>query len=271
MKGIINYYSTTGNTKRMVDYFIHQTPLVSFTLMDMKQLILPDFSQYEIIGFAFPVEFFGVPRFVMNWMRHIPKQAIPRNAFLLISFSSIPGTVLIQTRNELKTKRFNIIAGHSLHMPESYPISRIKGFSSHQSPNQAEKGRFQFFIRIFNELMDSIEQGHEILEASFRLSLINYFMNIPDPSAAKRAMGFKYLDKTKCTKCGVCAKVCPSRAIVLQPFPDFDELKCLGCWGCYHHCSTQAIYTNKIRNKGHYLAENTPALLEKLPLEKEIS
>jgi len=271
MKGIINYYSTTGNTKRMVDYFIRQTPTVSFTLMNMKELVLPNFSRYDIIGFAFPVEFFGLPRFVMNWIRHIPKQETERNAFLLISFSSITGTVLIQARNELKAKWLKIVAGHSLHMPDSYPISRIKGFTSNQSPTQQEKTRFRYFISIFNDLMNSLQQGHEILEASFRLSLVNYFMIIPDLSAAKKAMGFKYVDKVKCTKCGLCAQVCPVKAIALHPYPEFNELTCLGCWCCFHHCDTMAIYTNKVRNKGQYLAERCSSLLEKLPLEREIS
>ncbi|MCE5223216.1 EFR1 family ferrodoxin [bacterium] len=269
MRGIINYYSTTGNTKRMVDYFTYQVPLVSFTILDMKKMILPDFSKYEIIGFAFPVEFLGIPRFVLNWIRHIPKQLVERNVFLLLSFSTISGTVLIQARNELKPKFFKIIAGHSLHMPENYPITRVRGFTSNLAPNVAEKGRFRYFISIFNELMESIEQGHEILEAAFRLSLVNYFMNMPDPSAAKRSMGFKYLEKSKCTKCGVCSLICPTKAISLQPYPEFEEIKCVGCWGCFHHCPTHAIYTNKVKNKGHYLAEKMPALLEKLPLKKD--
>lgn len=269
MKGIINYFSTTGNTKRMVEYFTYQIESVDFTLMDMKKLIMPDFTNYDVIGFAFPVEFFGIPRFVLNWIRHIPKQTTLRNTFLLLSFSNIPGTALIQARNELKNKLLKVIAGYALHMPDNYPISRMKGFTANQAPNQAEKNRFHLFIRIFNDLMDSIQEGHEILEASFRLSLVNYFMNIPDPNAAKRSMGFKYLDRQKCTKCAVCEKVCPSKAIHLNPYPEFNEVQCLGCWACYHHCPTQAIYTNKIRNKGHYLAENQPTLFDKLPLYKE--
>jgi len=36
------------------------------------------------------------------------------------------------------------------------------------------------------------------------------------------------------------------------PVPRFDESLCYGCWACYNRCPVQAIYTKKLRGKGHY-------------------
>lgn len=58
---------------------------------------------------------------------------------------------------------------------------------------------------------------------------------------------FKYvtpdpvLVREKCTKCGTCAKVCHSEAIVLGPYPIFDRSKCIHCYCCHEMCPYNAI------------------------------
>jgi NAD-dependent dihydropyrimidine dehydrogenase PreA subunit len=38
----------------------------------------------------------------------------------------------------------------------------------------------------------------------------------------------------------------------LDPKPVFDEPRCYGCWACYNRCPKRAIYTKKLRGRGHY-------------------
>jgi len=44
-----------------------------------------------------------------------------------------------------------------------------------------------------------------------------------------------------CTKCGTCAKGCPTDAITLSPYPTWDYKKCIGCYCCYELCEQDAI------------------------------
>jgi Fe-S-cluster-containing hydrogenase component 2 len=38
----------------------------------------------------------------------------------------------------------------------------------------------------------------------------------------------------------------------MNPGPEFDTQRCYGCWGCFNRCPKRAIYTRKLRGKGHY-------------------
>jgi len=70
------------------------------------------------------------------------------------------------------------------------------------------------------------------------------------------------VDKNKCKKCGVCAKVCPVNAISYHPYPVWDFKKCIRCHCCFETCPHNAIniedsfllktfmyISNKIRKK----------------------
>jgi len=238
------------------------------TLWDMTKEVYPKIEKYDLVGFASPVEFFGLPKFVYDWFRDLPLLKKPKYAFLLLTFGNIAGTSLLQLRTLVQGKGFRVIAGHVIHMPDNFPISRVKGFTASTSPNKQEFSRFQLFVRILKELIDSMKDDHEILEASFKLSLMSYFFNIPDRYAAKRSMGFKFVDEKACNQCSLCAKECPYDAIEMQKSPIFFEELCYGCWRCYNICPTKAIFTNKLKQKGHYPGPGQ-ALIEKFNLKND--
>ncbi len=46
----------------------------------------------------------------------------------------------------------------------------------------------------------------------------------------------------KCTKCGLCKKKCPVKAIEMKPFPEADMKKCIRCLCCVEVCPYDAPY-----------------------------
>lgn len=46
----------------------------------------------------------------------------------------------------------------------------------------------------------------------------------------------------KCTKCYICAKKCPMKAITLKPYPVIDTKKCIRCFCCIEVCPHHALY-----------------------------
>lgn len=268
MKALICYFSNTGNTKLVSSYLSVFLDNIQCSLWDMNQNKYPPLEKYDLVGFASPVEFFGLPKFIYDWFADLPLLLKPKPAFLLLTFGNIAGTSILQLRTLVGEKGFKIIAGHTLHMPDNFPVSRMKGFKATNSPNKQELMRFQLFASILKELIESMKEDHEILEASFKLSLMNYFFNIPDRYAAKRSMGFKFINEEICTQCSLCSKECPYNAIEMNKFPEFIEELCYGCWRCYNICPTNAIFTNKIKNKGYYSGPNQ-ILLDKFLLNKK--
>jgi NAD-dependent dihydropyrimidine dehydrogenase PreA subunit len=49
------------------------------------------------------------------------------------------------------------------------------------------------------------------------------------------------IDESKCTTCGVCAEVCPTKAIALHQKAKVDQLSCMPCRQCEKACENGAI------------------------------
>lgn len=252
LKGIICYYSATGNTRLICNKLAVFLDHFSVKLCDMQNSSPIHPEEYDFFGFATPVEFFGLPYLTQQWIKAIPKITERKLAFILLTHGSIPGTALLQMKDLVEEQNFRVFAGHTLHCPENYPPLRSKGFKSAKSPRDKELKRFLMFSYILRDMLISASKGTELLEAKFRLGLLNYFFNLPDPNAARRMMGFKYIDEALCTHCGICAQECPHQAVQLESFPVFSEESCRGCWKCYNRCPVKAIYTRNLRGSGHY-------------------
>lgn len=52
-------------------------------------------------------------------------------------------------------------------------------------------------------------------------------------------------DKSKCVKCGICARSCPAKAIELAPYPKADLNKCIRCFCCQELCPQHAVEVKK--------------------------
>ena len=57
------------------------------------------------------------------------------------------------------------------------------------------------------------------------------------------------VDESKCIKCGACEKICPVKAVRLNPYPTWDEGKCIKCFCCHEACLQKAIVVKKERSK----------------------
>jgi uncharacterized protein (DUF362 family)/Pyruvate/2-oxoacid:ferredoxin oxidoreductase delta subunit len=53
------------------------------------------------------------------------------------------------------------------------------------------------------------------------------------------------VNKDKCIKCSICAKLCPVHCITLEPYPTFDRKTCIKCYCCHEHCPHGAIFLKR--------------------------
>ena len=251
MRGIICYYSSTGNTRLACRYIEHQIPGVDFDLWDITKRDDIAFEAYDIAGFATFTDFLGPPRVFQTFLRCLPRRD-GQFAFVFNTFGSLSGRTLKVLEKRVSAKGFRVIAGHSLHTPESYPPMIARGKGHETSPTGKELVAFDEFVADLGMLLREIGEGASIPRRRIQVGALNSVAPVLPRTTARNDMGNKHVDEGLCTECGVCAKGCPYGAIRLAPKPEFDDGKCYGCWRCYNRCPVRAIYTRKLRGTSHY-------------------
>lgn len=261
MKGVIYYYSSTGNTKIACEYIAKSMKNITFDLIKISKNTELKLSEYDLVGFATSTDFFGPPQLVKTFLDKITIQQ-NKPAFVLNTYGLFSGKTLKILKDWVNVKGFKVIAGYSLQMPENFPPFIVKGITSKNTPKQKSLRNFDKFITELDRLVDA-SSLEDFKNAAIKIGFINSLFPVQSRNAAKKDMGEKYVDISLCNECGICKNVCPYEAIQLNPKPVFDMDECYGCWSCFNHCPNKAIYTNKIRGKGQYV-QPIEALKEKL-------
>lgn len=251
LKGIICYYSGSGNTRLACQYIQNKVRSVSFEMFNITKGGIPDLSSYAAAGFATFTDFLNPPQLFLNFMDRLERQQ-NKPAFVFNSYGFINGRTCRTLAGKAGAKGFLVIAGHSLHMPESFPPMIAGGHGNEQAPDEKELEQFRQFVSRLDSALSLVTTGKagELKKAKFNLASALW---PPLPRTRSRNdMGLKYVDEDLCDECGICEKICPYSAVQLDPKPVFDMTKCYGCWSCYNHCPHKAIYTRKYRGRGHY-------------------
>jgi ferredoxin/flavodoxin len=260
MKGILVYYSSTGNTRLACQYIKASLKNIELDLVDLKKTRITDFSAYDLAGFAAWADYTGPSALVLDYLAGLPKQeGLP--AFVFNTFGMFNGGTLRTLYNRVKNAGFNVVSAFALHCPENIPIVISQGLDWAGAPNKKELDKFNAAIADLDRTLLEIKDGRKV-SGRVRFGLADYLTVFPR-TTAKKKMGEKYTDRELCNRCGLCQANCPGSAIKLDPYPVFDQSKCSGCWACYNTCPRQAIYTKRFKGKWHYPAP-LPALREKL-------
>ena len=270
MKGLILYYSGSGNTKLACQYISKNLQNTQFDFYNIvNNNGMPDFDSYDIIGFATFTDFFGQPFLFKEFIKKIPTQD-EKLAFIIITYGFMFGNALRNLSKLVSKRGFKVTTGFALHTPESYPPANVRGIGDVNNPKEKVLGNFDKFISNLNEdIAYYLQNGNKMKKRRIRTGFLNTIVGytignrIHSPTRARKDMGEKFVDETLCKECGLCEKGCPYEAITLDPTPQFDMTKCYGCWYCYNHCPEKAIYTEKFRSAGHYPRPNDQ-LREKL-------
>ena len=128
-------------------------------------------------------------------------------------------------------------------MPNNLLVSKI---NPEKNEEKIKKGLHQAEIFAKN-LIDGKTRWKRIPFISDIVSLISKNKKIWRFSAKIINLN---VDERKCKKCGLCAKLCPVKAITMKEYPKFKE-NCQLCMRCISFCPHRAIYS-KIKKSIQY-------------------
>jgi ferredoxin/flavodoxin len=247
LKGLISYYSGSGNTRLACQYIASNIKNVNFELFNITRDVLPDFNKYDVAGFATFTDFLNPPYLSLQFLEKLDSQDnMP--AFVFNTYGFINGKTCRTLARKARSKGFHVVAGHSLHMPESYPPMIAGGRGNEQAPDDDEElHRFIEFVRRMDCIFGMVINGEGKDVRNMGFGFWSAILPSLPRTRSRNDMGIKHVDGALCNECKICMKICPYKAIRMDPKPIFDMDKCYGCWSCYNHCPRQAIYTNKLR------------------------
>lgn len=265
MKGAIYYYTGTGNTKLACCSIAENINHIDFDLIDITTSKNPNLSKYEVVGFASPTFYMGIPKIFKDFLFGIKEQD-KKPAFILNTFGMMQGKALKLMNKIISNNGFEIIAAGSLHMPESYPVFIAKGWGEVNRPNEQQVHDFQRFIADLSSKLENLKRGEMPPEIKISVGFLNNIIPVSSREKIIKQMGELKVDTALCSGCGVCVKVCPYGAVSQNSYPIVEQNKCWGCWKCYNHCPQKAIYTDRIKSDFQYHGPDNE-LSEKLNID----
>lgn len=250
MKTTLYYFTGTGNSLKIArdlaslldDAEVLSIPrlLTEMQAAGEKGKIRPKAEQ---VGFAFPVYAWGVPRIVINFLRHLDLSQT-QYVFALVTCGGGPGGTLTKFAHHLKKQGIILKAGFSIKMPDNY-ILWMSGPDSEKQKQICTVAK-----KRLTEIAEIIKQNSSRpLEKNG--PLYNLMGNVVHKLFATHAHEqdkfFRALDR--CNACGICQRICPTANISLVNGKPVWQRNCEQCLACLQWCPTEAIQYRKRTEK----------------------
>ena len=265
MKGLIAYYSTTGNTRKICELIQRSIPEIPFDLLAISQGTKIAVSDYDIFGFATFADELRIPELMKDFFIN-NKTDIKKPTFVLNTHGSISGRTLTDLISFSGNSGFTVINAISVHTPENFPPMIKLGLSFGTQPSKNQEKKLKAFIASLRKNIQSILENREARE--IKPNVIASHFPLPRRFMSSKGLGELRFDPVKCTVCKICERDCPSHAITFTEKFSVDASKCQKCWKCYNRCPTNAIYGTHFPGGYQYKNFNLTVRLESFNLKK---
>lgn len=242
MKGVIYYFSGTGNTKWVADKFkdIFKDNNIDIDLAGIEKKYPKKINEYDFIIFGTPVHAEMAPKIFSDFINSLPNSERKVNCLLYCTLGSKKAGALDIIRKILESKGYSILVQDYIQMPNSY----FFGFGKKPSEVRIEELRENAESQV-ERLVEKFIQGKRSIKYVFSIHL--GISKIIGGEFLKRLPKISnYLTSTAdCSKCGICLRNCPKGNITFEEGHAIFHSNCMMCVRCIHICPI-----NGIRYKG---------------------
>jgi ferredoxin len=185
----------------------------------------------EQVGFVFPIHRATLPEMVRGFIKQMPKR---RDCYYFaVSTHTLFGCNEFWDIDELLSEGGGLL---------NYAAGvRTMGNIGLKDPNsKAMAHRLKQISEQLDEIAEAVQNHQEnYFHRSFKLlsRLVRAYTD-----ARRRSLVFKVNEH--CTKCGICAQVCPAQNIIVSPSEGLAPIRsdrCEACFACIHWCPSNAI------------------------------
>jgi ferredoxin/flavodoxin len=240
----IYYFSATGNSLAVALEFAQKLG-VSDPISIPGTLVLDDpyaaAREAAQVGFVFPVHRASLPEMVRGFIKKMPKR---RDCYYFaISTYTLFGCNEFWDIDE-------ILGEEGIFLDYAAGVKTMGNVGLVDPDSKMMARRLKSITERVNEIVDAVNSYEE---NCFRRSskLLGRFVKT---YTDVRRHSIKFKVDQRCTKCGICAQVCPARNIVVSEDKGLAPIrsdKCEACYACIHWCPANAIAT-KTKLHSHY-------------------
>ncbi|MGB7566669.1 MAG: EFR1 family ferrodoxin [Chitinivibrionales bacterium] len=247
MKTVLYYFSGTGNslqTARDIAAKLGDAQLVAIRKPFQQSY---DVSA-ERTGIVFPVYMWGLPIIVKEFAERLAV-APDKYIFAVATFGGFPAGALGMLSRVLKSKGMTLSAAFGVGMPGNYlPLYGARSKESQQKSFTSAVPKIDLIVeKVRKRETAGVDKNSWIVNAIFSGFLYN------GGSKKLRTADKKFILQETCTKCGICAKVCPVENIKLVEGKPTWLNHCEQCLACLQWCPVEAIqYAKKTIGRKRY-------------------
>lgn len=252
---MIFFFSGTGNTLWAAQKLAETTGerLISMTDSDTETAYTLD--EGERIGFCFPVHGWQPPKAVRRFIDRL-SIANPQGhyCYALCTCGDSVGLAMPMLDKCLAKRGLKTDSRYSLIMPESYVALPFM----HTDSLKRERCKLEKARKAMLLIASCVRERRKDIEA---------ITHGPMPWVLSHVIGAVFnsvlitdkpfrVDPNRCSKCGICAKKCPTGNIKYgqNGTPEWAHGgTCTACLACYHHCPHHAINHGPLtKRRGQY-------------------
>jgi len=232
------WFSGTGNTllvaRKMAETF--REGGAEAELVRMEDADPGKIRTDEMIGLAFPVAEQGTYPFVWDFVRGLPEaNGVP--IFMVDTMLAYSGGVVGPMRRIVERKGYKPVGAREIRMPNNLFPRRI---DEERNAKKIDAGLAEA-ERFAKDILAGASKWGRVPGGSDVMSLFSQW------NATWKFFRWLYdlqIDRERCTKCGLCARLCPIGNIEMREYP---ELKggCEFCMRCISFCPAGAVGRGK--------------------------
>ncbi|MCD2347260.1 EFR1 family ferrodoxin [Clostridium guangxiense] len=238
MKGIIIFFSGTGNTEYMVKLICgeFQKRNIQCDLFNIENNeTLKD--EYDFYVFASPIHVEIFPNIFVDWLSKKLPEADNKRCIVLSTQASAVGYGGRQISKLLEKKGYNIVYVRSIPMPNNYYLGKFKATTEDKKIEMKNEAQNEAQAAVESFLRDDVYIEKESLYITELCKLVYKLYKPVLNNFAKKNLTVDY---DVCIKCKKCEKGCPVNNIKFDEKIHFDK-NCIACQRCVQKCPVNAF------------------------------
>ncbi|GAB1401514.1 EFR1 family ferrodoxin [Elusimicrobiota bacterium] len=246
-KSDIYVFSGTGNTlsiaKKIAGVFNSKNVLTKVHRIEATDPKNVDLN--ATIGIGCTVACWNTYPLVKKWLKELPVSN-GTEVFLFDSMGDSSFKMIASIAKELEKKGYKIIGSKEFKMPNNFLLVENEE-KKLKKLNITMKLVEKFAEDIITEKNCKVKGG---LIYSLFFMVTSLLLKTWHWKLSQKIFGFK-INHQICTKCGLCADICPKNNITMSEFPVFNN-RCEICVRCVSYCPVKAISCRLLyKNRTH--------------------